>query len=608
MAHSTAKPLLRRPLAAKDSKAGTGEAAKAIDGLVEDLNDIFDRNLSDIYQTAEDNSSYAQDDSPSERSYDSYPHVENRQPSPRTAYLKSMMRKKGSRAREFTEEDMYQFGSYNSNAGLHQPFRVRGPKPFHTSHSIKQPSVVSLAYLNAFEESQQQEYRMDARTDSEQQDHFTLGDFQQPVPKSRGPRLVRSAIKEAVLSRHNYNKLTKLFADTAFKTEQNHVHQIYFSGEEVEAKANRIPWRQLVLEMAAILQEEAATMRENVATAQKAYNKFLKTAKGAAEMVGKAPDRFDNVMRSEGDVYQYTTAKFFENIERSDSPIEKVEESALITSDELAVLDAMVCGGVALSLKAQFLKKIPDISPLYNTMKYLNLSFNELRSIPDALFELKQLEILKMRSNPITELPQNIGSLSKLKCIVMAYCNIKTIPLTLFSISTLEIVDFRYNVLTFMPPEVKNLKNLREINVEGNQLTYMPCGLLRLKRVTSLGVRNNFMHPLLWRNLTKGNNVQSLKDLCCVIITRNRIDIHSGPKKVPSNILNVLEPDGVCDCCGSGMFGDGLRVVRPARRIFGTANVPFLFTCCSPYCMTEFNANSGNTAQYIYREEAASNE
>ena len=52
------------------------------------------------------------------------------------------------------------------------------------------------------------------------------------------------------------------------------------------------------------------------------------------------------------------------------------------------------------------------------------------------------------------------------------------------------------------------IRNLREINVEGNQLTYMPCGLLRLKRVTSLGVRNNFMHPLLWRNLTKGNNVQ----------------------------------------------------------------------------------------------------
>ena len=53
----------------------------------------------------------------------------------------------------------------------------------------------------------------------------------------------------------------------------------------------------------------------------------------------------------------------------------------MITSDELAVLDAMVCGGVALSLKGQFLKTLPDLSPLYNTLKYINLSFNELKVI-----------------------------------------------------------------------------------------------------------------------------------------------------------------------------------------------------------------------------------
>ncbi|XP_063728820.1 leucine-rich repeat-containing protein 63-like [Symsagittifera roscoffensis] len=111
------------------------------------------------------------------------------------------------------------------------------------------------------------------------------------------------------------------------------------------------------------------------------------------------------------------------------------------------------------------------------------------------------------------------------------------------------------------------------------------------------------MHPLLWRNLTKGNNVQSLKDLCCAVITRSKIDIHAGSKKLPSNILNVLKPEGVCDCCGSGMFGEGLKVVRPARKIFGVTNVPFLFVSCSPYCLTEFNNNSKNTAKHIYKEE-----
>ena len=65
----------------------------------------------------------------------------------------------------------------------------------------------------------------------------------------------------------------------------------FVEGQEVPAKVNRIPWRQLILEMAAILREEAAVMRENVATAQKAYNRFIKTAHEAAEIVGKTPEK-----------------------------------------------------------------------------------------------------------------------------------------------------------------------------------------------------------------------------------------------------------------------------------------------------------------------------
>ena len=44
---------------------------------------------------------------------------------------------------------------------------------------------------------------------------------------------MKSALKEAVLSRHNYERLTKLFADEAFRTEQDHVHQIHISGSKI---------------------------------------------------------------------------------------------------------------------------------------------------------------------------------------------------------------------------------------------------------------------------------------------------------------------------------------------------------------------------------------
>ena len=51
-------------------------------------------------------------------------------------------------------------------------------------------------------------------------------------------------------------------------------------------------------------------------------------------------------MRSEGDVYQYTTAKFFENIERSDSPIGKIYESFPASAFQFSSKNARAPGGV----------------------------------------------------------------------------------------------------------------------------------------------------------------------------------------------------------------------------------------------------------------------
>ncbi len=44
--------------------------------------------------------------------------------------------------------EIFRFHAHHSSPGLVQPYRTRGPRPFHISHSVKQPSVVSLSYLN----------------------------------------------------------------------------------------------------------------------------------------------------------------------------------------------------------------------------------------------------------------------------------------------------------------------------------------------------------------------------------------------------------------------------------------------------------------------------
>ena len=47
------------------------------------------------------------------------------------------------------------------------------------------------------------------------------------------------------------------------------------------------------------------------------------------------------------------------------------------------------------------------------------------------------------------------------------------------------------------------LRYLRELNLEGNQLVALPTGMLRLRHLRHLCVRNNFLHPLFWKDNSK---------------------------------------------------------------------------------------------------------
>ena len=46
-------------------------------------------------------------------------------------------------------------------------------------------------------------------------------------------------------------------------------------------------------------------------------------------------------------------------------------------------------------------------------------------------------------------------------------------------------------------------RRLRELNVEGNQLPALSYGCLKLPNLKYLRVRNNFMHPLFWKESTQ---------------------------------------------------------------------------------------------------------
>ena len=64
---------------------------------------------------------------------------------------------------------------------------------------------------------------------------------------------------------------------------------------------------------------------------------------------------------------------------------ENLNEEDQITPAQLAVVDCLLRNGLALSLKAHFIDKLPDLANLTKTLIYINLSFNNFNVLKKIL-------------------------------------------------------------------------------------------------------------------------------------------------------------------------------------------------------------------------------
>ncbi|KAM4046879.1 leucine-rich repeat-containing protein 63 isoform 1-T2 [Anomaloglossus baeobatrachus] len=260
------------------------------------------------------------------------------------------------------------------------------------------------------------------------------------------------------------------------------------------------------------------------------------------------------------------------------------QSKILATHCDLAMLECFVNGGHALSLKAYFISKLPDLTPLYNSLFYLNLSFNEFWQFPSEVYNFEYLESLKLRNNPFKEIPHGIHKLKRLRTLIVSFCSLSSLPAGLFLLPFLQVLDVSYNNITSIPNDIYNLRALEFLNVEGNSLAALPCGALKLK-LKHLRVGNNRMHPLFWSENTH-IQPQRLMDLAAMSFGKNNMFRYFTA--IPSEVTHILQNLTVCDCCRGVLSGEGLRFIRPCEKIFGVCKLPFLFHACSPSCYRSF--------------------
>lgn len=501
-------------------------------------------------------------------------------------------------------------GTYVEGQSLLKPYRPRGPAPLPMRQpAVRQPQIIH--YIAEDEEEIMRYY---------QQPEFTLQDFL--IRVSEKEKVPIQKVEEIMYSRHNYKKLQNMLADLVIRPrKQKHIRTVDVTmPDELSKSSPRVPQKQLVLEMAALIKEQmSAVMNTEMRPVIKPLPKWSpdykpgvarphteivlyegspsKRSRDATEISIKIQPEYTQFSNNDA-LFHSATARYFQGSRRSNSPFTSEAVEGMISPSELAILDTLISGGSALSLKAHFISEMPDIEPLMKTITYLNLSFNDFRTVPYEVLEIENLTVLKLRNNPIREIPTEISKLRNLKTLVFSFCLVSTLPVGLFSLRKLEHLDMAYNRLSFIPSEVRQLKRLRELNVEGNQLPAMPVGLLKLQHLKHVRVRNNFMHPLFWKDNAR-NEPQSLTYMAILVLKQYQLE-NMCHGKVPKPLQDLIDSPSKCDCCGGPLYGSGLRMIRPIARIFGIRNLPFMFRSCSPDCFQKFHNSTADLIEMLY--------
>ncbi|TFK07549.1 thioredoxin-interacting protein [Platysternon megacephalum] len=427
--------------------------------------------------------------------------------------------------------------------------------------------------------------------------YFTLPEFtfgSLAAVSSSHSSAVMATFRKPVVSRCNYQKLTTQLTDKVKKSIQTEVNTTVLSdNEEFPVISRRKPEKQAIIEMA--LEEK---MRKSNSSEQileegdEGKGSFMDNLKLYTHGQSK------NVSYSEPDrtLDDDTIKKGIQGFGYQNLLSEQDEQEQLMARSRMAVLYCIMHSRTELNLKAYFLTLLPDLTPLVDTLVYLNLSFNDLHFFPREVYNIKNLEVLKLRNNPIKEIPDDVHKLKALRILNMSFNLLSVLPTGLFLLPSLSYLDVSFNDISVIPHEIRNLRALEYLNVEGNQLCALPCEVLKLP-LKLLFTENNLMHPFLWKENSQ-NQPQRLTDLAALCFSRN--NMWQRYTEISKDIQEILNNCRVCDCCKGPLYGQGLRLIRSCRNIFRFRKLPFLFNACSPSCYSSFMSQTDSLTRMLY--------
>ena len=203
----------------------------------------------------------------------------------------------------------------------------------------------------------------------------------------------------------------------------------------------------------------------------------------------------------------------------------------------------------------------------YDSIVYINCSYNQLTSLPSTLPE--SLQTLDCSNNNLTSLPSSLP-----ESLIGLYCSdndITSLPSSLPA--SLQTLYCSYNKLTELPSKLP--ESLQELECSGNKLTSLPINLHELRNLTYCIYNNNeieYIPPQTTRFLNRLKNTgmtqpklyndrQNVHDhqiqesirnsIYCVIKEKPSITIEEMNEEIVSNeVLTEVTKRLLLEYCG----------------------------------------------------------
>ncbi|XP_070140534.1 leucine-rich repeat-containing protein 57 isoform X2 [Drosophila kikkawai] len=171
-----------------------------------------------------------------------------------------------------------------------------------------------------------------------------------------------------------------------------------------------------------------------------------------------------------------------------------------------------------LTLDYNKLEEFPDCICRLVSLKFLNVSCNNivrlppelgyltlletfwcnntgLRELPLEIRNCERLETLGVRGNPLKSLPESMGALSSLRWFTAENCELEEMPLTFALLSSLVHLNLKGNRLRRLPKMLMAMQKLRFVFLNGNRIDELPTRT-QLEELRALNMLNLSQNPI----------------------------------------------------------------------------------------------------------------